>query len=165
MTRITQVLGLILGVIIVGAPGRIVCPLFVRSWSGFDRFPMHRPSFSPDSHRNQTFPHILHVGSMWKLHFHRSMPYVGQRHRHADGRSSYGLCHRHMQCQSIFPRIRHWHSVRWKRCMASTIVVLSLQWLGKEFPSCTYHMYHGTIAYSSHHSSRLTAVWWVPNAT
>jgi len=77
VTRITQVLGLILGVIVVGAPGRIVCPSFVRSWSGFDQFPMHRPSFSPDSHRNRTFPHIPHVGSTWKLHFHRSTPYVG----------------------------------------------------------------------------------------
>jgi len=97
LTRITQVLGLILGVIVVGAPSWIVCPSSVRSWSGFDQSTMHRPSFSPDSRRNRTFPHISPIGSTWKLHSHRSMPYVGRRHRHADGQSSHGPHHWHTQ--------------------------------------------------------------------
>jgi len=85
VTRITQVLGLILGVIVVGAPGRIVCPSSVRSWSGLCQLPTHRPSFSRDSRRNRTFPHVSPIGSTWKLHSHRNMPYVGRRHQHADG--------------------------------------------------------------------------------
>jgi len=162
VTRITQVLGLILCVIVVGAPGRIVCPSSVRSWSGLGQLPTHRPSFSPDSRRNRPFPHVSHVGSTWKLHSHRNLPYVGRRHRHADGRSSDGLRHWHTRCRWILPCPRHRRAVRWKHRTASTIVVLSLRRLGKEFPSSTYHSYHGTVAYSSHRSSRLIAVWWLP---
>ncbi len=85
VTRITQVLGLILGVIVIGAPSQIVCPSSIRPWSGFDQSPMHKLSFPLNSRRNWTFPHVSHVGSTWKLHFHRSMPYVGRRHWHANG--------------------------------------------------------------------------------
>jgi len=67
-----------------------------------------------------------------------------------------------MRCRSIFSCVRHWCAVWWKHHTASTIIVLSLRRLGKEFPSCMYHLYHSTIAYSSRRSSRLIAVWWVP---
>ena len=52
--------------------------------------------------------------------------------------------------------------VWWKGHIFSTIVVLSLQWLGTDFSSHTYHQYDGTIIHSSHCRSRVIAVWWVP---
>jgi len=38
---------------------------------------------------------------------------------------------------------------------------INLQWLGGEFSSCTCHLYHSTLAYTSDHSM-LIAVWLVP---
>jgi len=48
--------------------------------------------------------------------------------------------------------------------IASTIVVLNLQWLDGEFPPSMYHPYHGTPAYGSTHTSRLIVVYMVPES-
>jgi len=41
-------------------------------------------------------------------------------------------------------------------------MVLNLQWIWKDFSSCKYHQYNGTIIHGSCRRSRLIAVWWVP---
>jgi len=122
--------------------------------------------FSPSFQEIRPFPLHSRVSSTWNHPTTNRFPYGGRRHRHADGRSPTIVRHRNTLFRWIFRCVRHRNTVRWKGRTSSTIVVLSLRWLGKEFPSRTYRIYHGTPAYGTCRSSRLIAVYYgtmVPN--
>jgi len=146
--------------IVVGPPCHMVCLLSITPGQGLDLDLSWNHGFSPSFQGKLLFPSIFQVGSTWNHQDNNLFLYDGWHHQHANGQSPTIICHQNKLFWWVF--WCHWNAVWWKDCTASTIMVLSLWWLGKEFPSHTYHLYYGTIIHSSHHRSRLIAVWWVP---
>jgi len=60
-------------------------------------------------------------------------PYVCRRHRHANDRVLISVRHRNMLFRWVFRCVRHRKAVCWKSCTTSTILVLGLQGVPRNF--------------------------------